>query len=58
MFIIVLKYHIYIFEDMGVAAARSTQNIDAVAPRAPLLKFLEITTGEGLFIRGRNFKAC
>ena len=29
---------------MGVAAARPHQNVGVAAPRAPLVKFLEVTT--------------
>ena len=46
-----LKYYICIFENIAYLQVEHTQYIGVVAPRAPLLKFLEITTGFILNVR-------
>ena len=49
LIVINLNYHICIFENMGVATTKPHPIYD-VAPRSPLLKFVEITTAQNISI--------
>ena len=41
---------------MGVAEARPHRKFGEVAPRAPMLKFLEITTGWGIRQKAHRYE--